>query len=408
MKIVYIHQYFMTPEEDGATRSYWFARKLTERGHQVTMITATNKIHHREPGTVMIEGIKVVYVKNEYDNYFSRFQKIKSFLKFTRASIKAAMKEKGVDLVFATSTPLTIGLVALYLRFRKGWRYIFEVRDLWPEFPIQIGAVRNRMLIRGLKAFEKRIYRKSEFVIALSPGMEEGVKAAGTPAAKVCVIPNMSKPDLFYPRKKSEEMMRKFSLDPAKFHIVHFGSMGVANGLDYVIETARILKQRKVTDVDFVFLGYGATEPLLKKMCADYGLDNVSFLGPHNLYETSDIVNCCDASVTCFKNLPILYTNSPNKLFDSLSAGKPVIVNSAGWTKKLVEENDCGFYADPENPDDFASKILKYKEDRACLQRWGKNARQLSEQVFDKAILSERFAGIVEKVAAELAKKKHV
>lgn len=401
MNILYVHQYFMTPEEDGATRSYWLARKLVEHGHRVIMITSTNTLQHKEPAVCDIDGIKVVYVKNEYDNYFSKWRKVKSFLQFMYRSVRVAGKEKNIDLVFATSTPLTVGFVALYLKFRKKWKYVFEVRDLWPEFPIQIGVIRNKLLIALLRFFERKIYQKAEFVIALSPGMEDGVKATGIPAEKVCVIPNMSKPDLFFPREKSEEMMEKYFSGASKFRIVHFGAMGVANGLEYIVEAAKVLQKQGIEDVEFVLLGYGSTEPELKQMCRDYDLKNVTFLGPHNLYATSEIVNCCDASITSFKNLPILYTNSPNKLFDSLSAGKPVIVNSAGWTKQLVEENDCGFYVDPENPGDLAEKIRRYKEDTLLLRRWGENARRLSEQVYDKSILSEKFVRILERVGTE-------
>lgn len=397
MKILYIHQYFVTPEEQGGTRSYWFAKKLLEHGHEVVMVTST--LGDKSAGTYNVEGIKVIYVKNRYDNYFSKIKRIASFLKFIRLSIKVAMKEKDVDLVFATSTPLTVGFIALYLKWRKGWRYIFEVRDLWPEFPVQIGAMKNKWLITLLRWFEKTIYQKAEHVVALSPGMKDGVVERGIDKSKVTMIPNMSKPDLFYPRLKRVEIMKKWGIDDAKFNIIHMGAMGVANGLEYIIDTALCLVNKGIHDVNFIFIGYGKIEPLLKQKCLQYQLSNVSFLGGHDLRETSEIVNCCDASITCFKNLPILYTNSPNKLFDSLSAGKPIIVNSAGWTKDLVEKNDCGFYVDPDSPVDFVEKILLYKDDVDRLNRWGVNARRLSEDVYDKSILSEDFVRVIENAA---------
>ena len=148
MKIVYIHQYFCTPEEPGGTRSYWFARELVKRGHEVVMVTSTN-VAHPEAGRVVIDGIEVEYVKNEYSNYFSPWKKVWSFVKFMRSSIKQASKEKNVDVVYATSTPLTVGIVALWLKWRKKWKYIFEVRDLWPEFPIQVGAIKCGGIVAG-------------------------------------------------------------------------------------------------------------------------------------------------------------------------------------------------------------------------------------------------------------------
>ena len=150
-------------------------------------------------------------------------------------------------------------------------------------------------------------------------------------------------------------------------------------------------------DVNFIFLGDGATLPVLKSMVEEYELHNVQFLGNHKMKVVSEIVNCCDISITSFKNLPILNTNSPNKLFDSLSAGKPIVVNSAGWTKDLVEKQNCGFYVDPNDPQDFVDKIIGIKNDNALLAEWGHNARVLSERVFDKSRLIQQLILLIDK-----------
>ncbi len=396
MNVLYIHQYFVTPSEPGGTRSYWISRELIRRGHQVTMITSTNK-NHPEACETDIDGIHVIYVKNDYSNYMSAPRKIMSFLNFVRKAIQTGKKQKGIDMVFATSTPLTIGYVALRLKATKKWPYVFEVRDLWPEFPIQIGAIKNPLLIKLLRAFEKRIYKKSEHVVALSPGMKDGVVKAGTSEEKVSMIPNMSKPDKFYPHEKKLEVAKQFGIDQDKFNVIHFGSMGRANGLKYIIEAAKCLKDKGDESVNFIFMGEGATEPEITTLAEQYGLSNIKFLGNHKMDVVSEVVNICDASITSFLNLPILQTNSPNKLFDSLSAGKPIIVNSAGWTKDMVEKDDCGFFCDPEKPEELAEKLLLYKDDKETLERWGKNARKLSIEVYDKDILSSRVADVIEK-----------
>lgn len=396
MHILYIHQYFVTPKEPGGTRSYWIAEELIRRGHQVTMITSSTKQH--EPGRVDVDGIDVVYVKNPaYDNYMSALKKIWAFVAFIQNAIKAGAKEKNVDIVFATSTPLTIGAVALWLKWRKKWKYVFEVRDLWPEFPIEIGAINNKIVIWALRKFEKCIYDKAEQVVALSPGMKEGVMKAGTLEEKVSMIPNMAKPDKFYPHEKNMGVAKEFSIDTTKFNVIHFGSMGRANGLQYIIEAARCLRDKGDDSIRFLFMGFGATEPVIKKMAEDYELKNVQFLGSHPMDVVVEVVNCCDASITTFLNLPVLKTNSPNKLFDSLSAGKPIIVNSAGWTKDMVEKEDCGFYSDPEDPNDLVEKLLKYRDDSETLNRWGENARRLSLEVYDKDILAGKVADVLEK-----------
>lgn len=331
-------------------------------------------------------------------NYFSKLKKIWVFIKFVSLSMKEALKLKDIDIVYATSTPLTVGLVALLLRHIKGWRYIFEVRDLWPEFPIQIGAIKNGLLIKLLKSLERRIYRRSEHIVALSPGMREGVIATGIPDDKCTIVPNMSKPDKFYPREVSKDIIKQFNINIDKFNVIHFGSMGVANGLDYIINAANELTKWGDKSIHFIFLGDGAMLPKLMQMVEEYGLSNVDFLGKHKMDIVSEIVNCCDISITTFKNLPILYTNSPNKLFDSLSAGKPIIVNSAGWTKELCEKEHCGFYVDPEKPEDLATKLLEIRDKSNLLKMWGENSRRLSLQIFDKNILSSKVADIIERV----------
>lgn len=397
MKILYIHQYFKTPAEPGGTRSYWISKELIRRGHEVIMITSTNS-HHPYEGIEVLDGIEVHYVKNEYNNYMSIPRKLLSFLNFIRLAIKESKKQKEIDLVFATSTPLTVGYIALKLKKNKGWKYVFEVRDLWPEFPIQIGAIKNKLAIKYLKNLEKKIYHQSEHIIALSPGMKDGVIAAGTPENKCTMVPNMSKPDEFFPHEPSIEIINRFGIDMNKFNVIHFGSMGRANGLGYIIETAKCLKDKSIDDVNFIFMGDGATFPIISKQAEEYGLNNVQFLGNHKMDIVSEVVNCCDASMTSFLDIPILYTNSPNKLFDSLSAGKPIIVNSAGWTKDLVEQNICGFFVNPNNPEDFANKLIEYKDNRDLLEKWGQNSRKLSLEVYDKNILSGKVADVLESI----------
>jgi len=394
MKILYIHQYFHTPEEPGGTRSYWISKELTKRGHKVVIVTSTNN-NYPESGVVVIDGIEVHYLKNDYSNYMGAGARVKSFLRFMWKAINEGRRQKDVDLVFATSTPLTIGAVAIALKWLKRWPFVFEVRDLWPEALIQEG-VDNPIVVWALRKLEKMSYSNSRHVISLSPGMEEGVLKVGTPKSKSTMIPNMSKPDEFFPREKSKNIIEQFGIRTDKFNVIHFGSMGASNGLGYIIEAAKYARDKGFNDLNFVFLGDGSTLPILKAKVEEYGLENVQFLGNHKMDIVSEIVNCCDASITTFNNVPILATNSPNKLFDSLSAGKPIIVNSSGWTKDLVENENCGFFADPEKPSDLIEQLNQIKNDAETLDRWSKNSRRLSIEVFDKNILSAKVADVLE------------
>ncbi len=344
----------------------------------------------------VIDDIDVIYIRNNYSNKMGIIARLFSFIKFMFFSTLIAFREKNVDLVYATSTPLTIGFPALILKLFKGKKYLFEVRDLWPEVPIQMGGLKNKILIRIAIWFEKTIYHHAEHIVTLSPGMLEGVLKRGIPEEKVSIIPNMSKIDQFYSREHNLLIAEEYGINTKQFNLVYFGALGISNGLGYIIDAARILKERKVADIELIILGAGGQVKMLREKVAQFNLSNVKIIGAHPMDIVSEIVNLCNCTIVTFANIPILQTNSPNKLFDSLSAGKPIIVNSAGWTKKLVEEYNCGAYVDPENPSNLVDLLIRWKNCPAILTELGKNARRLAETEYDKSILTKKFVKIIE------------
>lgn len=398
MNILYIHQYFKTPKEPGGTRSYWVALELIKNGHKVTVITADPKAI-QDSREVTIDGIKVIYLKEKYSQDMSISTRLKAFLGFVWKSIIAAKRQNGIDLVIATSTPLTVGITALYMKWFKQVPYIFEVRDLWPEVPIQMGAFKSSLIVKPTRWFEKTIYENAEHVIALSPGMQDGV-VKYISKGQTSMIPNMSKMDEFWAREKDMELAARLGLKSDSFKVVHFGSLGLANGAETIIQSAKLLKNDE--SIEFIFVGGGSTEEKLIEECEKYQLTNVKFLGRYPMKDTSEIVNLCDVSIVSFKDLPILYTNSPNKLFDSLSAGKPIIVNSAGWTKDMVEEHNCGYYVNPSNPEELVDRILYMKEHPEVVEKMGKASRYLAENVYDKSILCREFVNLVDEVGDKI------
>lgn len=392
MNILYIHQYFTLPTQPGGTRSYWNCLELINKGHQVTMITGSNA--YKEPKVVQrIDGIQVIYIKVPYNQQMTIIQRLMSYVHFMLKAYWEGVKHKDIDLVIATSTPLSIGFPALLLKWINKKPFVFEVRDLWPEVPIQMGGLNNPILQYLARLFEKTIYQNASHVVSLSPGMEMGVLKY-IDDSKSTVIPNMAKIDEFYPREKNIKLLLSSGLKKDSFKLVHFGSLGLANGAKTLIESAILLKNDP--SIEFVFIGGGATEMELKEMVAENNLQNVQFLGAFPMKETSEIVNLCDVSMISFKNLPILYTNSPNKLFDSLSAGKPIIVNSAGWTKQLVEESACGYYVNPNEPQQLVEKLYYLKNNPSECIFMGEKARNLAIEKFDKSILCKKFVSVIE------------
>lgn len=341
----------------------------------------------------VVDGIRVISFSVPYSQSMGVLQRLRAFSDFMLRATSEGLKHRDVDLVIATSTPLTVGYPALRIKRQLKIPYVFEVRDLWPEVPIQMGALKNPIVQRVARWFEKKIYMNASHVVALSPGMQDGV-VQYIPREKTSMIPNMAKIDEFWPRQPETGLAESLGLNPQSFKVIHFGSLGIANGAHYILETAHLMKDR--VDVEFIFLGGGSTEDELKVRCQQLRLTNVKFLGRYPMERTSAIVNLCDASIVSFLDLPILYTNSPNKLFDSLSAGKPVIVNSAGWTKDIVEEHGCGFFVRPDKPQELADCIMRLKQHPDKAADMGAKSRWLAENLYDKSILCKQFADVIE------------
>ena len=405
MRILYLHQYFVTRAGIGGTRSYEFARYLVSHGHRVTILTAANDQKDLD-GLItrkQIDGIDVVLIKAGYADYvhgttLSYLTRIIAFLKFAFASSLAVIRVEKPQVVFATSPPLTIGIPALLASKLYRVPLVFEVRDLWPEAPIQLRALRNRLGIALARFFERMIYRQSAHVIALSPGIRDGVVATSF-ENHVSVIPNAADLELFSPELDGREFRARWGIN-GQFVCTYFGTMGEANDLMQVVEAARLLQQRGVLDVAFVLHGAGKRRAMLERFCREQGLKNVIFSDPiADKHAIARLAAASDTCMTIYKNLPVLYTCSPNKLFDTFAAGRPAIVNSPGWLKELVEGNEAGLFARPDDPEHLAECILYLRDNPKIAKDYGQNARQLAERSFDRNKLAGQLLSIIEKVA---------
>ncbi|MCS6824142.1 MAG: glycosyltransferase family 4 protein [Cytophagaceae bacterium] len=383
MKILYLHQYFRTPQQGGAIRSYHIAKAMIAYGHKVEMITSWNhRYYHREE----VEGIIVHYLPVFYENNLKTIGRIVSFVKFMIKAYRKALSVSDVDICYATSTPLTIGLIALALKKKKNIPYVFEVRDLWPEAPIQMRVIRNFFLKKILFRMEKRIYQGAERIIALSPGIEAGIRKV-VPHKKVVMIPNMSDTDFFIMEEKKEDLAEKYHVHGA-FVVSYFGSVGKANHLDFMLDAALACKKSLADKVKFIIAGRGSEYEKIKDRVKSQLADTV-YLFPHvDKVKIKELMNVSDAVYISFANVPVLETCSPNKFFDGLAAGKICITNTAGWIKELIEKHELGFYHSPREPESFVQKINPYVQNTELCNEHKKNARHLAESQFDKKYLT--------------------
>jgi glycosyltransferase involved in cell wall biosynthesis len=378
MRILYLHQFFITRAGVGGTRSYEFARRFVARGHAVRMVTAGG-------GDRAVDGIEVMGVRGAYSDYMSATavsypRRMLAFARFAVAATAAALRGPRPDVVYATSPPLTMALPALAAAALRRAPLVWEVRDLWPEAPIQMGALRNPLLRRAARALERFVYRRATRLIALSPGIRDGMVAAGAPDGRIALVPNASDLDLFRPAPP-----------PERFRIGYFGTMGEANDLDAAVGAARLLP-----DVEFLLVGDGKRRAELERGAPP----NVVFAGPAaGKEEVAELVARSSACLTLFKDVPVLATNSPNKLFDTFAAGRPAIVNMDGWMRELVERNEAGLYVRAGDARDLAEKVAWLREHPAEAERMGRNARALAEREFGRDELAARALAVLEEAA---------
>lgn len=406
MRILYVHQFFATRESSlGLIRSYEFARRWVADGHEVTIVTSSSRLPEEYDRKLFtdgeIDGIAVRSVRVHYSNYMGYGRRMWSFIMFTLGATWLASTAGKHDVVFATSTPLTVGIPGWVAATLRRTPFVFEVRDLWPEAAIQMGALkRTGMLARIAKSLERFLYHQSADVIALSPGMAAGVVAEGVAPEHVHLVPNCSDLDLFHPGEKDAAFLGSHGIGPDAFIVGYAGAIGPSNAVEAIVpEAARTLHERGRDDIIFVIAGDGKSLPTLR--AAVEGLDNVRFVGSLPKKDVPVLTRSADVLMTLFADVPILATNSPNKFFDGLASGRPMIVNSPGWTKELVEESACGAYVPAGDGVALADTIERLAADPGALAQMGRNARQLAQERFDRTLQAERLLNILKQAAAQ-------
>ena len=391
----------MTRAGVGGTRSYEFARRFVARGHAVSMVTAVGP---DQAGGREVDGIEVIGVRAGYSDYvrgtaLAYPRRALEFSRFAAAATATVLREPRPDVVYATSPPLTMAFPAIAASFRHRAPLVFEVRDLWPEAPIQMGALTNPALVHLARLLEQLVYRRAAHVIALSPGMRDGVIASGVPTGKVTLVPNASDLELFSPDLDGSPARERLRLGD-RFVCSYFGTMGEANDLTQVIEAAALLERDGQDGVTFVLHGDGKRRRALEELVRRRQVSNVVFSDPiPDKHSVATLAAASDACMTIYKDVPVLYTCSPNKLFDTFAAGRPAVVNTPGWLRELVERHEAGVYARPADPADLAQKVLYLRDHPEVTERYGKNARRLAEQEFSRDDLAERALGVLERVA---------
>lgn len=375
MKLIYLHQYFVFPETSGGTRSYDLSREFVKKGIDVTIITSSagiNDIDISKRWTyIEREGIKLWIVKNDYDHKMSISRRIFSFFQFVYYSSVKCISLKA-DAVLATSTPLTIAIPAIIKKWVSRTPFVFEVRDVWPEGPIQQGYVKNKFLIWFLRKTEKFIYKRAAYVVPLSVGMKRDILTR-VQVKNMEVIPNISEITRF-------ENIKEYPLDfdfIGRKVILYAGTLGPVNDIMYV---AKLAKEtiKLAPEICYLIVGNGKQKEMIMNFCRENGIldKNIFFLNPIPKNCLPYLYSKVTMGSSFVWDYKIKWDNSANKFFDTLAAGKPILINYQGWQAEVIRENKCGFVLPYHMTTEDARRFVEYVRDDERLAQEGKNAKK--------------------------------
>lgn len=402
MHILYIHQYFNTPQHNGGTRSYDLASSFVANGHKVTLITTTrsrfNFPNKKRWNIVNIDGIEIHVLRNDYHNKMSAAKRILSFVQFAFFTSLHVLKIKA-DVVLATSTPLSIAIPALIKKRLQKTPYIFEVRDVWPEAPIALGFIKGKVAIKISYWFERFVYKRAKAIVALSDDMKTSIVTRCHCAGKVTVITNISELNRFDATvAPGQEKV------PAREKIVLYaGSVAIVNNIEFVVKLAVELLSIDESIVFHIYSSGGGNRfEAVKAMAREKGVLDVNFFLKNAVSKNglADIYRNCTVASSFVTNIPALWANSANKFFDTLAAGKPIVINHGGWQANEIANYNIGYVLDYDenNLRQTAEQFARYLNNKTLLAEQSKNALQLAKEKYSLSIAVAKYEHIFQKI----------
>lgn len=397
MHILLFYQYYHNPDCAASGRHYQFVKALS-KNHRISIITSDvwqkkRQAHNFEWAP---PGVEVHHLSIPYDNAMGNRARLKAYASYMWQAIRTGLEIERPDVIIGSSTPLTAAWAAAKVAQIRRIPWIFEVRDLWPDFPIQMGAIKNGWLRNRLYKMEHNLYKSASHNIPLSPDMASHILERGINPANVTTLINGT--DLQFADAVSDagvtSLVASHGLSGKKI-VLYAGTLGRANAIPLILETSSRLASRP--DIHFVLMGSGFFQRDIEEAAEKQS--NLSIIAPAPRNRVFEWFKAASVSLVSFINLPVLATNSPAKFFDSLAVGTPVIVTNPGWTKSFVEQHACGWYASGEEPDALVRCIEGVIDDPELLQHAGKNGSIIATQLFDRSKMASQLESILRQSA---------
>ena len=400
MHILLIHQAFTTLNEAGGTRHHEIATHLITKGHQVTIITSPisyltgqKKTRSSHKNRTFNDNLRIFRTYAYPALHKSFIHRVINFITFMASSFIKSIQVRQVDLVWGTSPPIFQAVSAWLVARLKRVPFLLEVRDLWPAFAIEAGILHNPLLIRLSLWLERFLYSHADLVVVNSPGYIEHVKDKG--AKHIEMIPNGSDASMFKPHEKGLELRKKYGLEN-KFLAVYAGAHGISNDLQVILYAAKLLT--KNPKIHFILVGDGKEKNALVQKAHELQLTNLTFIDPVSKNQMADLLAAADGCIAILKPLELYKTTYPNKVFDYMAAGRPVLLVIDGVIRKVIEDAKCGLFVQPGNADDLVKMTIWLSQHSAKAKEMGKAGRQYIIKKFDRLTLADQFIGVFQEL----------
>jgi glycosyltransferase involved in cell wall biosynthesis len=400
VRTLLIHQNFVDHEHAGGTRHYELARHLVDHGHAVTIVAGNVGYLSGRPVVETkrlvieqnLDGIRLLraYVHPSLHRSFP--WRVVSFLSFTASSFWAGLRAGPLDVVWGTSPPLLQLLSTWLVALIKRRPLVLEIRDLWPEFAIDMGVLKNRFLIHAARWAETFFYARARHIIVNSPAYRDYLIAKGVPAERITIIPNGVDPQMFAPDSNGQAIRDQWGL-AGQFVVTYTGALGQANDIMTILRAAAQLRNQ--TQIYFLLVGDGKEKPNLEQYARSHDLSHVIFTGTYPKNRMHEVLAASDVCLATLLDIPMFRTTYPNKVFDYMAAGRPTILAIDGVIRQVIQQADGGLFVSPGDDAALASAILTLKNDPAHARAMGRAARRYVTDHFDRRTHAQQLAELL-------------
>ena len=401
MKVLFITDNFSPEVNAPATRTYEHIKEWQKKGLEVSVVTCApnfphgkvydgykNRLYQKDD----VDGIEVIRVWSYITSNSGFVKRVLDYVSFAFMAFGVGLF-KNYDLIIATSPQFFTTWAAFGLSKVKRKPWIFELRDLWPESIKTVGAMKQGRAIDMLEKIELGLYKDASKVIAVTDAFKANLISRGINADKIEVVTNGSNMELFYPREKNNELLTSLNLQD-KFIVGYIGTHGMAHSLDFIMNSIGKIEDK---DIHFLFIGDGAMKAIIVQIAKELELQNVTFLDPISKEKVPQYLSIVDVSLAPLKKEDNFKTVIPSKIFEASAMLKPTLLGVEGQAQEIIEKYDAGLCFEPENSDDFMSKLLQLKENRELYQDCKNGCKNLAHH-FDRKILADKMLKIIKEI----------